>query len=85
MSLKPNDVLQVSTKGMIPDPFTLENYNDILNVSDVPRWFMNSLIVSVSTTVLTLILASLAGYAFARIPFKGKKLVSVNHDFERNG
>lgn len=75
MSLKPNDVLQVSTKGMIPDPFTLKNYNDILNVSDVPRWFMNSLIVSTSTTVLTLIFASLAGYAFARIPFKGKKLV----------
>lgn len=75
MSLKPNDVLQVSTKGMIPDPFTLENYDDILNVSDVPRWFMNSLIVSASTTVLTLLLASLAGYAFARIPFKGKKLV----------
>lgn len=75
MSLKPNDVLQVSTKGMIPDPFTLENYDDILNVSDVPRWFMNSLIVSASTTILTLLLASLAGYAFARIPFKGKKLV----------
>lgn len=75
MSLKPNDVLQVSTKGLIPDPFTLENYRDILNVSDVPRWFMNSLVVSVSTTVFTLILASLAGYAFARIPFKGKKLL----------
>lgn len=75
MSLKPNDVLQVSTKGMIPDPFTLKNYSDILNVSNVPRWFMNSLIVSASTTLLTLLLASLAGYAFARIPFKGKKLV----------
>jgi multiple sugar transport system permease protein len=75
MSLKPNDVLQVSTKGMIPDPFTWENYKDILNVSDVPRWFANSLIVSTSTTIMTLVLASLAGYAFARIPFKGKKLV----------
>jgi multiple sugar transport system permease protein len=75
MSLKPNDVLQVSTKGMIPDPFTWENYKDILNVSDVPRWFANSLIVSTSTTIMTLVLASLAGYAFARIPFKGKKLI----------
>jgi multiple sugar transport system permease protein len=75
MSLKPNDVLQVSTKGLIPDPFTWENYRDILNVSDVPRWFTNSLIVSTSTTLLTLVLASLAGYAFARIPFRGKKLI----------
>jgi len=77
MSLKPNSVLQVSTRGLIPDPFTLENYKDILNVSDVPRWFANSMVVSASTTILTLVLASLAGYAFARIPFKGKKLMYI--------
>jgi multiple sugar transport system permease protein len=77
MSLKPNSVLQVSTRGMFPDPFTLENYEDILNVSDVPRWFANSMVVATSTTILTLVLASLAGYAFARIPFKGKKLLYI--------
>lgn len=75
MSLKPNDVLQVSTKGLIPDPFTLENYDKILNVSSVPRWFANSLVVATSTTILTLVLASMAGYALARIQFKGKKLL----------
>ena len=69
MSLKPNDVLQVSTKGLIPDPFTLENYDKILNVSSVPRWFANSLVVATSTTILTLVLASMAGYALARIQF----------------
>ena len=77
MSLKPNSVLQVSTKGLFPDPFTLENYKDILNVSAVPRWFTNSMVVATSTTILTLVLASLAGYAFARIPFKGKKLLYI--------
>jgi multiple sugar transport system permease protein len=77
MSLKPNDVLQVSTKGLIPDPFTLENYKDIIEVSKTPRWFANSLIVSTATTVFTLILASLAGYAFARIRFLGKTALYI--------
>ena len=77
MSFTPNDVLQVRTAGLIPSQFTFANYARLLSVSAVPRWFMNSIIVSTGTTLGTLILSSLAGYALARIPFKGRNIVFV--------
>jgi multiple sugar transport system permease protein len=43
----------------------------------VPRWLINSLVVATAMTVLTLILSSLAGYAFARMEFPGKKVLFV--------
>lgn len=75
MSFKPNDVLMRSTAGFLPIPFTLQNYIDLLRLSAVPNWLINSLIVAVSMTTLTLIVSSLAGYAFARLDFPGKRIV----------
>ena len=77
MSLKPNAVLMRSTAGFLPIPFTMENYMKLLQVSAVPTWLINSLIVAVAMTVLTLIVSSLAGYAFARLDFPGKRIIFV--------
>ncbi|WP_394893235.1 carbohydrate ABC transporter permease [Mesorhizobium sp. AaZ16] len=77
MSLKPNDVLIRSTAGFLPIPFTLENYANLLRVSTVPNWLVNSLIVATAMTLLTLVVSSLAGYAFARLDFPGKRIVFV--------
>jgi multiple sugar transport system permease protein len=49
-------------------------YNLVLRNSAFPRWFLNSLIVSLTSVVSQLILCSLAGYAFARIQFRGKNV-----------
>jgi multiple sugar transport system permease protein len=49
-------------------------YNLVLRNSDFPRWFLNSIIVSLTVVVSQLILCSLAGYAFARINFRGKSV-----------
>ena len=37
------------------------------------RWILNSFIISLSTVIGNVIFASMAGYAFAKIPFKGGK------------
>lgn len=74
VSFKPEPVLKRSTAGFIPIPFTLENYVAILSASIVPRWFLNSVVVSVSRTLLVLAVTVLASYAFARIPFKGRRI-----------
>jgi multiple sugar transport system permease protein len=68
-------VLRRSTAGFLPLPFTLANYAAILQSSLVPRWFLNSVVVSVGHTILVLIVSALAAYAFARIPFRGKGLL----------
>jgi multiple sugar transport system permease protein len=77
MSFKPNDVLMMSTAGLLPIPFTLKNFQDILFVSMTPRWLFNSAVVALGTTALTLVVASLAGYAFARLDFPFKRTLFV--------
>ena len=61
----------------IPRTFTLENYTRILSNSTTPinRWFVNSIILAVITTVLTLIIDSLAAYAYARMEFPGRRVL----------
>jgi multiple sugar transport system permease protein len=58
-------------------PYTLENYRDIVSGSDVPRWLLNSVIVSLGTTISVLILCSLAGYGFARLEFPFRRTLFV--------
>jgi multiple sugar transport system permease protein len=73
LSFKPNEFLQAHTDVLFSPPFTLKNYLDIVGTSAVFGWIVNSLIVSIGQTLLTLILASLAGYGFARTEFPGKR------------
>ena len=77
MSLKPDEVLQRSTWGFIPIPFTMENFVNLVRLSTVPRWLMNSAIVAVSMTFFVLVVSSLAGYAFARLDFPFKRTLFV--------
>lgn len=51
---------------------TLVHYAKVLTTAALPRWFLNSVIVTAATTVLVLLTASMAGYAFARIRFPGR-------------
>ena len=74
LSLTPNDILQLDTTNVLPQSPTLENFGDVISVGLTPRWFFNSMVVTGVTTLFTLILSAMAGYAFARIDFKGKKL-----------
>ena len=77
LSFKPNDVLMRTTGGILFPPFTTKNYADILAASQVFAWMLNSTIVAGGQTVLTLIIASLAGYGFARTNFPGRSALFV--------
>ncbi|MBU1312505.1 MULTISPECIES: carbohydrate ABC transporter permease [Pseudorhizobium] len=54
---------------------TWENYRTVLFESNIPRYFLNSIIISVGSTALALVLAIFASYGFARFNFKGKPLL----------
>ncbi|HEV7285948.1 MAG TPA: carbohydrate ABC transporter permease, partial [Kaistia sp.] len=64
----------------IPERWTLDNFRAILGLSDsqqgipVIRYFMNSVIISVTSTVLAVLIGMMGGYAFARYRFKGKNV-----------
>lgn len=55
-----------------PDNPTLANYYKVLFQSRVPRYFLNSVIISVGSTGLALILAIFAANGFARFRFRGR-------------
>jgi ABC-type glycerol-3-phosphate transport system permease component len=55
-----------------PSMPTLDNYYKVLFESNIPRYFLNSVVISVGATGLALILAIFASYGFARFDFKGK-------------
>ncbi|MCW2912692.1 MAG: carbohydrate transporter permease [Actinomycetia bacterium] len=60
--------------AIIPDHLELSGYSQLLSGSEFPRWFLNSLIVSGAIVISQVILCSMAGYAFARMRFFGRRL-----------
>lgn len=55
---------------------TLDNFTKLL-VPMTARWFFNSVFVSLSTTILVCVTASLAGYALAKKQFPGVKIIFI--------
>lgn len=62
---------------LIPERPTLQSYRTIFTDPRVPlgRFYMNSIIVAVSVTVMILFTSSLAGFIFAKYEFFGKNLL----------
>jgi multiple sugar transport system permease protein len=65
--------------SFIPDPFTLDAWRYAWETLDptLPMLFANSLLLSVAVMVTNLVLASIAGYAFARLRFPGREALFI--------
>ncbi|MGH3188403.1 MAG: carbohydrate ABC transporter permease [Streptosporangiaceae bacterium] len=66
-----NDTIAIPATWDVPH-FTLSAYGAVFSASDIGRWYINSAIVAVVVTALTVITASMAGYALSRKRFRGK-------------
>ena len=58
--------------GLVPSPFTTQAFHDLRHGQDFFLWVKNSVIVTLSVTFLRVFLDSLAGYALARLRFRGR-------------
>jgi multiple sugar transport system permease protein len=76
-SLRGRAVLFEYPPKLWPSDSTLENYRYFFDAknNDFMNWFKNSLIVSVSGTLLSLFVCLLAAYAFAKKKFPGKAIL----------
>lgn len=54
---------------------TLDNFKKVMVGSDILKWTYNSMVISVISTVLSLLMASLAAFAFSKLNFRFKKSV----------
>ncbi len=53
--------------------FTLENFRRVLADVDTLRYFINSVLVSVISSITSVFIGTLAGYGFSRFPFRGSQ------------
>jgi multiple sugar transport system permease protein len=74
-SFKPNQEAISFPPKFLPDKPTWENYIFVLTDPKLSLSLLNSLLVSVGSTVLSVTVSALAGFAFARYDFKGKNLI----------
>jgi ABC-type glycerol-3-phosphate transport system permease component len=54
---------------------TLENFRQLLQREPLARWMINSLYLSSASTVLSVLLSSLGGFALAKYRFRGRRLL----------
>jgi multiple sugar transport system permease protein len=60
---------------IIPDSLHSVGWDTVLTDASFPRWFVNSTIVASVAVISNLVFCSLAGYAFARLRFRGSTVL----------
>src|SRR3990170_1022570 len=75
LSFKSLEETTAGSPQFLPKDFTTANYGEILENGDFTRALINSFGIAMIATVLSVIFATLAAYAIARLEFKGKRLV----------
>jgi len=78
-SLKTNEEIFGENVIGLPKYWVWENYSRAMNTGNMPLYFLNSVIVAVSTIVITLLASVMATYAITRLDWKGRK--SMNKFF----
>jgi ABC-type glycerol-3-phosphate transport system permease component len=62
---------------ILPEGLHLGNYELLFGETNFPRWFLNSVFVSLSRMVIAVLVSIMAGYAFAKFDFRFKNLLFV--------
>ncbi len=77
-SFRPPRLVAVSgwwTALVPPFQFTLQNYRDVLGAYNMGRSFVNSLLIAIPATIIPVMVAAYAAYAFAWMRFRGRELL----------
>ncbi len=75
-SLKNNQEIFGENVIGLPKYWVWENYTRALNTGNMPQYFLNSVIVAVSTILITLAASVMATYAMTRLEWKGSKTMN---------
>jgi len=71
-SLKPVEEIRVLPPTFWPSHFAWSNYPEVVTTTFFAGWAQNSVVIAILATVGTVITAAMAGYAFAKLRFRGR-------------
>lgn len=74
-SFKPQAYVLTTPPQFIPDPFTWDNYVQAWTSQDFSRYALNSVIVAVVSTALSVLISSMMAFAFTRFEFRGREII----------
>ncbi len=73
----PEDLFTIPPK-LFPAGVTFQSYVQVIMSSDIPRYLLNSFIIAILTTLVSLLICVLASYSFARFEYPGKRIVLIS-------
>ncbi len=76
-AFKSEDQIVMHYSDLWPTPWTLQQFGDLFTNQPFGRWYLNTVLVSLTSTAAALVCAALAGYALARLRFRGAQTFTV--------
>ncbi len=73
LSFKPEAT--INNERFLPDRWTLDNYRTVFDTPLFTSALRNSIVISLIATLLSVMIATVAAYAIARLEFPGKRLI----------
>ncbi|MEV6622947.1 ABC transporter permease subunit [Amycolatopsis sp. NPDC051106] len=75
-AFKSDDQIVARTDDLWPTPWSTEQFTNLFTGA-FGTWYVNTILVSVASTVIAVVCAALAGYALARLKFRGSESFTV--------
>jgi multiple sugar transport system permease protein len=81
-ALRPDPELYRSWRAPNATPFwtlepTLEHFTGLLQTTAFPQWLWNTMLIAIVSTIISLICGMFAGYALARLKFRGSEFLGT--------
>ncbi|WP_026907184.1 carbohydrate ABC transporter permease [Paucisalibacillus globulus] len=76
-SLKNSAAVVKMPPDWFPKTFNIDNYIEVFSNQPALKWALNSITVSLVSTIALIIVSSLAAYAFSKLQFKGKNIIFI--------
>ncbi|MGZ3145689.1 ABC transporter permease [Lentzea chajnantorensis] len=76
-AFKSDDQIVARTDDLWPTPWTTEQFTNLFSGRAFGTWYLNTVLVSLASTAIALVCAALAGYALARLKFRGSESFTV--------
>jgi multiple sugar transport system permease protein len=74
-ALKPDAETTLAPARWFGTKVTLDAFDTVISGGDIWRWYFNSALVSTVVTILTVLLSSMAAFAFSRVRFRGREIL----------